>query len=151
MAMSVAGLAPLEQVSTTGFADDLSIPTWAKGYVSSALMAGAIHGTRDDSGRIVFSPNSTVTRAEATVILNNLLGVSNVAVQTWSAIGMAADAQNHWAMQAAVNLTTTGVIRPEHSTLRTLDTGLTRADVAEMLDNSLDVIANRKDSGWFTR
>ena len=57
--------------------------------------------------------------------------------------------RNHWAAQAAVNLTTTGVIRPEHSTAQTLDTSLTRADVAEMLDRSLDVIANRKNSGWF--
>jgi len=151
MAMSVAGLDPLEQVSTTGFADDLSIPTWAKGYVSSALMAGAIHGTRDDLGRVIFNPDSTVTRAEATVILNNLLDVSDVAVQTWSAIGMDSDTQNHWAVQAAANLTTTGVIRPEHSTIHSLDTSLTRADVADMLNNSLDVIANRKPAGWFVR
>lgn len=151
MAMSVAGLAPLEQVSTTGFADDLSIPTWAKGYVSSALMAGAIHGTRDEVGRVIFSPNSTVTRAEATVILNNLLDVSDVAVQTWSAVGITTDPENHWAMQAAANLTTTGVIRPEHSALQTLNTGLTRADVAEMLDSSLDVINNRENRSWFGR
>lgn len=149
MAMSAAGLEPLEQVSVTGFADDAVIPTWAKGYVSSALMAGAIHGTRDDLGRIVFSPDATVTRAEATVILNDLLEVSDVAVQTWSGLGIDEDSQRHWALQAAANLTTTGVLRPEHSTVQTLDTALTRADVAEMLDSSLDVLANRKNESWF--
>lgn len=149
MAMSVAGLEPLEQVNVTGFADDISIPTWAKGYVSSALKAGVIHGTRDEQGQIIFCPDTPVTRAEATVMLNNLLNVSDVAVQTWSNLGVEDAAQDHWAMQAAVNLTTTGVIRPEHSTLQTLDTSLTRADVAEMLDNSLDVLANRRNDGWF--
>ncbi len=151
MAMSAAGLEPLEQVSVTGFADDAAIPTWAKGYVSSALMAGAIHGTRDDQGRIIFSPDATVTRAEATVILNDLLDVSDVAVQTWSGLGIGEDVQDHWALQAAANLTTSGVLRPEHSTAQTLDTALTRADVAEMLDSSLDVLANRRNNNWFNR
>jgi len=149
MAMAAAGLEPLEQVSVTGFADDAAIPVWAKGYVSSALMAGAIHGTRDNQGRIVFSPDSTVTRAEATVILNDLLDVSDVAVQTWAGPDTGDDAQDHWALQAAANLTTSGVLRPEHSTAQTLDNGLTRADVAEMLDSSLDVIARRENNGWF--
>ncbi len=148
MAMSVAGLAPLDQVNVTGFADDISIPTWAKGYVSSALKAGVIHGTRNEQGQIIFCPDAPVTRAEATVMLNNLLDVSDVAVQTWSSLGIGDTAQDHWAMQAAVNLTTTGVIRPEHGTLQTLDANLTRADVAEMLDCSLDVMANRENSGW---
>ena len=151
MAMSVAGLDPLEQVNATGFADDIAIPTWAKGYVSSALKAGVIHGTRNEQGEIVFCPDTTVTRAEATVMLNNLLDVSDVSVQTWSSVGLDDSAQDHWAMQAAANLTTTGVIRPEHGNVHTLDTALTRADVAEMLDSSLDVLANRKNNhlfGW---
>ena len=149
MAMSVAGLEPLEQVTVTGFADDLAIPTWAKGYVSSALKAGVIHGARNELGQIVFYPDAPVTRAEATVMLNNLLDVSDVAVQTWSALGINESAQDHWALQAAVNLTTTGVLLPEHNALQTLDTSLTRADVAEMLDRSLDVLANRDRGGWF--
>ena len=149
MAMSAAGLAPLEQVSMTGFADDAAIPTWAKGYVSSALKAGVIHGTRNEQGQIIFCPDAPVTRAEATVSLNDLLGVSDVAVQTWSAVGLSGNAQDHWALQAAANLTTAGVIRNEHSTLETLDTSLTRADVAEMLDCSLDVLKNRENDSWF--
>jgi len=150
MAMSVAGLEPLDQVSVTGFADDMAIPIWAKGYVSSALKAGVIHGTRNEQGQVIFCPHAPVTRAEATVMLNNLLDISDVAVQTWAAVGINDNVQDHWAMQAAVNLTTTGVIRPEHSTSQTLDTALTRADVAEMLDSSLDVIANRENIGWFS-
>ena len=40
MAMAATGLEPLEDVTLTGFYDDEAIPTWAKGYVSSALKAG---------------------------------------------------------------------------------------------------------------
>lgn len=147
MAMSVAGLDPLEQVTVTGFADDISIPVWAKGYVSSALKSGVICGSRDEQGQVVFCPDAPITRAEATVMLNNLLDVSNVSVQTWSAVGIRDGLEDHWAVQAAVNLTSTGVLRPEHSTLQTLDATLTRADVAQMLDNCLDVLNNRTN-GW---
>lgn len=149
MAMSVAGLDPLAQVTMTGFADDTAIPTWAKGYVSSALKAGVISGTRDNEGRIVFSPHAPITRAEATVILNDLLGVSDVSVQTWSALGVTADTKEHWALQAVANLTGAGVLPDGHTTLEMLDAGLTRADVAEMLDCSLDVLEQRKHNSWF--
>ncbi len=148
MAMSVAGLDPLEQVSATGFADDAVIPTWAKGYVSSALRAGVIHGARDEEGRIVFLPDAPVTRAQATVMLNDLLNVSDVAVQSWSAAGIGTRERDHWAMQAAANLTTAGVLRGEHTLVDSFDTTLTRADVAEMLDSSLDLLENRNTS-WF--
>lgn len=150
MAMSVAGLEPLEQVRVTGFADDLAIPTWAKGYVSSALKAGVIHGSRSAQGEIVFCPDAPITRAEATVMLNNLLDISDVAVQSWSSVGIDSPAREHWAMQAAVNLATAGVMRTEFSTADTLDTSLTRADVAELLDSSLDMLADR-ERGWFNR
>ena len=146
MAMSVAGLEPLKQVSVTGFADDAAIPTWCKGYVSSALKAGAVRGSRDEEGRVVFCPDSAVTRAEATVMLNNLLQISDVAVQTWAAAGVPEDTEQHWAAQAAVNLTTAGILRSEDSGSAALDTRLTRADVAEMLDSSLDVLSARENS-----
>ena len=47
MAMATVGMAPLEDVTTTGFTDDAAIPTWAKGAVSAAVMAGVIQGSRD--------------------------------------------------------------------------------------------------------
>ena len=145
MAMAVAELEPLEQVSVTGFSDDTAIPTWAKGYVSSALRAGVIHGARDEEGRIVFLPDAPVTRAQATVMLNDLLNISDVAVQSWSNT----DEQTHWAAQAAVNLTTAGVLRGEQSRFQSFDTALTRAEVAELLDSSLDLLESR-NSRWLS-
>ena len=79
------------------------------------------------------------------MILNDLLDVSDVAVQSWSNT----DAQNHWAAQAAVNLTTAGVLRGEHTQFQSFDTTLTRAEVAELLDSSLDLLESR-NSSWFS-
>ena len=65
MAMTAAGLDALEDVSVTGFSDDEAIPTWAKGYVSSALMAGVVKGVTDADGAISFNTGAAITKAEA--------------------------------------------------------------------------------------
>ena len=143
MAMGIAGLEPLEDVSVTGFADDAAIPTWAKGAVSAALKAGAIQGSRDDSGAPVFQADSYITRAEATVMLNNLLGVSDVPMEVFWDGG-----SDHWAAQAAANLAASGVIRGEETGAAALSNQLTRAEVAELLDGALDVVAAREGDSW---
>lgn len=148
MAMAAADLAPLQEVSMTGFADDASIPVWSKGYVSSALRCGAISGMRDETGQVVFRSEQAITRAEAAAMLNHLLGVSDVAVQTWSAIGIDEDVDSHWALPAAVNLSSAGIMRAQDSTPNALDTTLTRAEAAQLLDNSLDVLSAREHSRW---
>ena len=61
MVMETAGDEPTA-VTMTGFCDDAAIPTWAKGYVSSALKAGAIQGSLDQEGQPVFGSGETVTR-----------------------------------------------------------------------------------------
>lgn len=143
MAMAVAGLEPLENVSLTGFYDDEAIPTWAKGYVSSALKAGAIQGSLDAEGQPVFDAGDTITRAEAAVMLNSLLRVMDVPAEAF------ASEMDHWAAQAAANLSSTGVLPTGAGDAQAMSTQLTRADVAEMLDGALDVMA-QEDSGWFS-
>ena len=142
MAMDVAGLEELEGVTLTGFSDDASIPSWAKGAVSAALMAGAIQGGRDESGAPVFGADQVVTRGEATVMLNNLLEISDVPVEVFSPEGT-----GHWAAQAAANLSASGVIRPEAAGASQLSQALTLGQAAEMLDGALDVMEERQ-SGW---
>lgn len=78
MAMAATGLEPLEDVTLTGFYDDEAIPTWAKGYVSSALKAGAIQGSLDQEGPAVFGSGETVTRGRPAVMLDNLMGILDV-------------------------------------------------------------------------
>lgn len=143
LAMSAADLEPLEQVSLTGFYDDASIAAWSKGYVSSALMAGAVSGTRNELGQAVFCPDRTVTRGEAAAMLDQLLNVSDVAVETWSAQGISHSTRDHWAMQSAADLTCAGVLTLEDSTPERLDAPLTRADAAQLLCDSLELLSRR--------
>lgn len=144
MAMAVSDLEPLNDVILTGFADDGTIPTWAKGSVSAALKAGVIQGSKDENGAPIFGAASSISRGEATVMLNHLLNISDVPAQVF-----APQEENvHWARQAAANLAASGVIRPENASSAALSSALTRADVAELLDGAMDVLAARND-GWF--
>ncbi len=143
LAMSVSKLPPLTQVSLTGFFDDEAIPTWSKGYVSSALMAGAISGTHNEQGQAVFCAERTITYGEAAAMLDHLLGVSDVAVETWASAGISHSNQDHWAMQSAADLACAGVLQLESSTPTTLDTPLTRGDAAMLLSDSFRLLENR--------
>ena len=139
MAMNMAGVEALEGVERTGFADDAAIPTWAKPYVSSALKCGLVQGSRDEAGRVVFQANDPMTTAEAAVLLNRALGVTDVDVGAFGP----AEAPD-WAAQAVANLSTCGVLSSGSS----LSEGMTRADAAQLLCASLDLLEQR-DTGWF--
>ncbi|MCI9654629.1 MAG: S-layer homology domain-containing protein [Lawsonibacter sp.] len=143
MAMSVAGLEDLEGVTLTGFSDDEAIPTWAKGAVSAALKAGVVQGSRDESGAPVFGAGDAISRAEATVMLDNLLEITDVPVAVFSS-----EIGGHWAAQAAANLSASGIIRGETTGAVQLADTLTMADAAEMLDGALDVMDARGGHSW---
>ena len=143
MAMSVAGLADLEGITITGFSDDDAIPTWAKGAVSAALKAGVVQGTRNASGAPIFGASDAITRGEATVMLDNLLDITDVPVAVFST----GDA-SHWAAQSAANLSASGIIRAEAAGAVQLSDSLPLADAAEMLDGALDVMDARGRGSW---
>ena len=138
MAMDTAEVETLAGVTRTGFADDEDIPTWAKPYVSAALMGGLIQGSRDEAGQVVFQANDPITRAEAAVMLDRMLGVTDVDA---GAFGLAEAPV--WAAQAAATLTTCGVLEGG-----SLGDSLTRAEAAGLLRASLDLLDSR-DTGWF--
>ena len=134
MAMAVAELEPLEDVTVTGFADDALIPDWSRGCVSAAVMAGAVQGGRDDTGAVVFAPDEVVTAAQAAVMLDSLLGITDVPLEVF-----AIQTQSHWAGQAAANLASGGVIRPEGLMSDSLAQPMTLGDAAVMLDGAMDM------------
>lgn len=134
LAMAVANLPPLDQVSLTGFFDDEAIPTWSKGYVSSALLAGVIQGSSDENGRPIFNAEATITYGEASVILNNLLQNDNSSPTSAS----------HWASQASANLTDVGITT---SSSPSFPSGLNRGEVAELLDSAL-ALFQEKQINW---
>lgn len=146
MAMSALDCRPLSDAISTGFADDESIPTWCKGYVSAALQQGAVRGYPAEDGRVVFAPEGRVTRAEAAVILDRMLAVTDVAVTTFYPDTVSAPA---WAFQAAANLESAGVLDTGASGTLSLDDTLTRGQCAQLLAGSMDVVKARETTGWF--
>ena len=139
MAMAATGMEELEGVQMTGFTDDGDIPAWAKGSVSAALKAGAVRGSRNEDGAPVFGAEQSITRAEAAVMLNNLLSISDVPAAVFS------PGEDHWAAQAAANLAASGVIHTG-SAVRLADP-LTLSEAAELLDGAIDVI-DARERGW---
>lgn len=145
MAMDACGVDALKDVERTGFADDGSIPTWAKPYVASALKSGLVQGTLDEEGRVVFHGGDAITKAEASVFLDRLLNISDVAEPTFASdAGVPA-----WASQSAANLQSCGVIRPDSAGTLSLSDTLTRGDAAELLCGALEVLDQRNSGGWF--
>lgn len=137
LTMAITGLDPLEEVETTGFYDDDSIPTWAKGYVSSALLAGVVQGSLDENGRAVFQANEVITQGEANVILDKLLTIKQAETSDF----------DHFSGQATANLLEVGV---NSCTSLSFSEGLTRSEVAQLLDETLAVVHTQTlfDS-WF--
>jgi hypothetical protein len=72
MALKASGDGGKIFVSDTGFDDDSDIPTNLKSYVAYAANTGIINGAKTDRG-VFFYPNSPITRAEAAVIVSNIL------------------------------------------------------------------------------
>lgn len=89
-AMNVLGAANIPEITNTGFTDDAEIPAEYKGYVYSARRLGIINGIPSGND-LYFKPNEPITRAQASVILNNILGYSATAgiycsddIPTWA-------------------------------------------------------------------
>ena len=139
MAMNAAGMEALEDVERTGFADDVSIPTWAKPYVSSALKAGLVQGSRSSDGQVVFQAEEPITAAEAAVLLDRALQVTDVSADTLAEEGIPT-----WAAQSAANLATCGVLSLDGG----LSAPLTRGEAAELLCGALE-LQDSRDGGWF--
>jgi len=71
MAMRAAGISDLPSVDKTVFEDDADISLSAKPYVAAAKQLGYVSGT-------AFEPKSKVTRAEAALLIDRIIGGSAI-------------------------------------------------------------------------
>lgn len=138
LAMAAAKMSPLDGVTLTGFYDDDSISTWAKGYVSAALLGGAVQGSRNEQGQAVFRGAAEISCAEAAVMIDRLLAAGDVKAAPTMAVPA-------WAAQSVANLETVRAIPTGVS----ISGALTRSDAALMLCAMLDVVESRENGGWF--
>ena len=107
--------------------------------MASALKSGLIQGSLDGDGQVVFRGEDTVTAAEAAVLLDRALQVTDVDAQTFAGSDTPV-----WAAQSAANLSTCGVLNGADS----LSTQLTRGEAAQLLCGALELLDSR-DTGWF--
>ena len=132
LCLNVTGADLLSGVVSTGFTDDGDIPDWQKACVASAVKCGVVKGRYSDGGAY-FDADSPISRAEAMVMLDRSLKLSDVSYLS------AGDAVPSWAAQAAANLTACNVI----SSFGSGSAPLTRAEAADMLAAAMELIENR--------
>lgn len=127
MCLCVTGTDVLRGVVSTGFADDGSIPDWQRAYVASAVRDGVVKGKSGAQGA-VFDAEAEISRAEAGVMLDRLLSLTNVSCEN-----------SGWAAQSAANLDACGIMDSENVD----SAALTHAEAADMLAAAMNVLENR--------
>ncbi|MBR3424325.1 MAG: S-layer homology domain-containing protein [Clostridia bacterium] len=127
--MKSLGAGELSPVKTV-FADDADISDGASGYVAAAYRIGIITGDGENEAP-VFRPDDPVTRAEAAVILNRIIGDKRTA-----SIPAADDAAEvpAWAEADVAVMLAAGVMN-RSDCLIVPDGGVTRAEAAQMVYN----------------
>ena len=106
MVMNAAGITDVPTCYDTGFADDAEIPASLKGYVATAYALKYISGSIVE-GELKFLPNEEITRAQAAVMVANVVGLEDVAVTPTFADGSEIPA---WASEAIYSLNAAGIM-----------------------------------------
>lgn len=133
MAMSALGLREPVDVSSTVFADDAEIPEKMKPYVAAAYELGYISGSPDENGRLCFEPSSSITRAEAAVLLSRMLGAATPTVQMTVADG---DEIPAWAEPSVYAMLEIGVLEVTETGASPFEK-LTRGSASDILSRFL--------------
>ncbi len=128
MAMEAKGIREVSAATSLPFSDIGSLPERTKNYIATAHSLGYIKGSELD-GELCFEPQRGISRAEACVILAEMLDAE---VGTVKPVFDDADDIPTWAESSVYALCSLGVVSDEDGTIAPLEE-LTRADVADML------------------
>lgn len=121
MCMELSDVKLLSGAASTGFLDDGEIENWQKPYVATALMEGMVSGYSIKGGAL-FAPNEAISRSEAAVMLDRVLGTLKVSAEPEQAAPV-------WAASAIGRLAACGAMPAG----KAYDAPLTREDAALML------------------
>lgn len=128
MAMNAIGITEVPACQATIFDDDADIPQSMKGFVAAAYELGYISGSLQN-GKLCFLPNEEITRAQAAVILGNVLEISDAAVTPTFADNSEIPV---WAQDAIYALSAAGIMNSNQGYISPT-AKLTRAQTAQML------------------
>lgn len=136
MAMKLLGAEPESARLTSGFADESKTPAWMRPYIVSAFKSGMVSGVTSPDG-MVFRPSSNLTRAEAAVMLQNILDLP----QSQEAAVFSEDcAVPVWAQASVSALESAGISIP----VTTSAENLTRREATELLYECWTLCQNRE-------
>ncbi len=121
--------------TSTVFADDASIPSHMKGYIATAYELGYVKGIETENGRY-FEAGRAITKAEAAVILGNIL---NVEIPTVLPTFNDASDIPAWAAPSVYSLNSIGVMSATDGNIAPT-AALTRADAAILLANLINYL-----------
>jgi hypothetical protein len=127
----------MSAVFRTNFADDADIPAQYKPYVTKAYELGIVRGIPTDTG-LYFDPNGIITRAEAAVIINNILQIPASANIQPRALFVDAVFIPDWAENDIAALNSIGVIRGDENGNMNPNGFLSRAQSVAMLTAMID-------------
>ena len=136
-AMQAAGITADDVASLRdpGFADVADIPAAMRPYVTYALQKGYISG-KTVNGKLCFKPNETITRAEAAVILSNIIGY---AVEDTVTAFADQDSMPAWSAEALTSLRALGILTAPDGNANARDT-MDRATTAAWLARSIQLM-----------
>jgi len=133
MTMKAIGVATLTDPNTS-FADNNMIDVKYRPYIATAQRLGYINGS-SVNGQSYFVPKGNITKSEAAVVFNNILGYKQDGF-----ISVFADdsAIPTWAKSAVYALTSAGIFNGDRNGKIEPSAILSRAEAAQMLYNVLE-------------
>ena len=142
-AMNAAGMIPPDSLTSVEidralapFADADDVPDAMKPFYALALGKGTITGRTDADGREVLLPDGKISRAEAAVILSNVIGYAQ---KTTVSAFADSDALPAWSVPAFTSLRALGILRTPDGAANPSGI-MTRGDAAEWLARTLKLI-----------
>ena len=134
MAMNAAGIKEVNPSTETVFSDNADIPSDMRSYIAAAYELGYIKGSAVD-GRLCFEPNREITRAEAAVMLANML---DAATPTITPVFSDSSDIPTWAQASIYSLSYLGVLESDGGNISPT-ASVTRGDAADILCNFMAV------------
>lgn len=131
----------IASVDKTVFADDNEIPANIKSYAQYAYDKGIVSGYNRPDGTVEFRSTSTITRAEAAVIVDKLLSLPEPGEEC---LYNDASSIPDWASSSVASLTACGILNGTGGGDLKPDSCLTRGQAAEMICNVSDYIEDRE-------
>lgn len=133
LVMKAMGAKNVPALAKTRFADDKDISTEYKGYIESAFSLGIVSGTIKNDG-VHFSPKETVSKADAAIIINNIIGAK---VESSLTVFLDDEEIPDNAREAITSLTSLGIFEKSEGKISP-NAPLTRAQTAKILMSLLE-------------